>query len=498
MKKKNILIYAVIFLIGTVFITLMSKNSFLFKFNDWWDANAFMTVGKGIWNGVVPYRDLFEQKGPYLYFIYALAALISNKSFIGVYFAELIAMFINLLFVRKIIKLFYKEEKYSFLGMIIYCFAAFFCYTFGHGGSAEEFCLPFMFISLYYYIRYLKDKKKDTMDNKVLLINGIIAGIVFWIKYSLLGFWFIFAATMCLTPLFKKDIKKALENAFIFIGGMLIASIPCLVYFAINKAIGNLFNIYLLVNMTAYAKKVGILMKMWKMFYILLGNIFGNIPYLILILVPIIALYKVDIIKGKKYSKIWLTVAFLFTGMGAFIGGTSYFYYGYILTPFTILGILYIIYIINKKKWKLKMYHLGIIMLLFISILLVTSDNTQYMKWKKSDYAQFIFADIINKSDEKTLLNYYGLDFGLYTTTGIVPKHYYFMRNNIPNENYPQLRKKQRKYIKSDDRPKFVIAKKEYNLLKDYYDIVAIKKQKYEKKNITYYLYQRKNNQITH
>lgn len=495
MKKKNVLKLILIFIIGAVFITVMSKNSFLFRFNDWWDANAFMTVGKSIWNGVVPYRDLFEQKGPYLYFIYALAALISNKTFIGVYFLELLAMFINLIFVRKIIKLFYKDEKYSFLGILLYCFLAFFNFTFGHGGSAEEFTLPLMFISMYYYIKYLKDKKTDSIDKKILLFNGIIAGIVFWIKYSLLGFWFIFAATMCLIPLFKKDIKQALMNALIFIVGMLIATIPCLIYFGINNAIDDLFKIYLLVNMTSYATKMSLLSKIWKMIYILLGNIFGNISYLLFILVPIIILHKKDIFKGKKYAKVWFTLSFLFTGMLAFIGGTSYFYYGYILTPFTILGIIYIIDILNKRKIKLKIYHLSLLGVIFLTILILTSDNTKYMKWEKSDYAQMIFADIIEKSEEKTLLNYYGLDFGLYTTTGITPKYYYFMRNNIPNENYPRMRKNQRKYIKSDERPKYVIAKKEYNLLKEYYDIIAVKKQRYEKRYITYYLYERKNNQ---
>ena len=134
-------------------------------------------------------------------------------------------------------------------------------------------------------------------------------------------------------------------------------------------------------------------------------------------------------------------------------------------------------------------------MIIFLGVLLITSDNTKYMKWEKSDYAQFIFADIIEKSDEKTLLNYYGLDFGLYTTTGINPEYYYFMRNNIPHENYPKMRKTQKKYIKSDDRPKYVIAKKEYDLLKEYYDIIAVKKQRYENRKITYYLYERKNNQ---
>ena len=50
-----------------------------------------MTVGKGMMHGLVPYRDLLEQKGPVLYFVYGLAALVSPHSFFSVYLLELIA-----------------------------------------------------------------------------------------------------------------------------------------------------------------------------------------------------------------------------------------------------------------------------------------------------------------------------------------------------------------------------------------------------------------------
>ena len=53
-----------------VFITICSKSSPLYAFNDWVDANCYFTVGKSIFKGLVPYRDLFEQKGPVIYFIH--------------------------------------------------------------------------------------------------------------------------------------------------------------------------------------------------------------------------------------------------------------------------------------------------------------------------------------------------------------------------------------------------------------------------------------------
>jgi len=68
---------------AVVTITVVSTCSPLFPFNPWDDANCFFTLGRGIIHGKVPYRDLYEQKGPLLYFLYALAALISEKSFTG-------------------------------------------------------------------------------------------------------------------------------------------------------------------------------------------------------------------------------------------------------------------------------------------------------------------------------------------------------------------------------------------------------------------------------
>ena len=69
-----------------VFLMLIcSRSSFLYAFNLWDDANSYFTVGKCIFRGFVPYRDLFDQKGIMLYFIYGLSSLISPTTFMGVY-----------------------------------------------------------------------------------------------------------------------------------------------------------------------------------------------------------------------------------------------------------------------------------------------------------------------------------------------------------------------------------------------------------------------------
>ena len=64
-------LFGLCLLAAFVAITLMSECSFLYPINDWNDAQCFFTVGRTISSGKVLYRDIYEQKGPLLYFLHA-------------------------------------------------------------------------------------------------------------------------------------------------------------------------------------------------------------------------------------------------------------------------------------------------------------------------------------------------------------------------------------------------------------------------------------------
>ena len=104
-NRKKILIIIYLFLISFIILMFSSKNSFLYPFNDWVDANAFFTVGKSMFHGIVPYKDIFEQKGPLLYLIYGFASLISFKTFFGVFILEVLFWTVALIYFYKILKL---------------------------------------------------------------------------------------------------------------------------------------------------------------------------------------------------------------------------------------------------------------------------------------------------------------------------------------------------------------------------------------------------------
>ena len=133
----------VCFAVAIGIIGVCSKSSFLYPLNDWVDANCFFTVGKSMMNGLVVYRDLLEQKGPFLYFLHGLAWLVSNDSFIGVFFLEILSATFFLYFTYRCLCLFIESIWAVFL--IPVCALAVYTSTaFCHGDSVEELVLPFL------------------------------------------------------------------------------------------------------------------------------------------------------------------------------------------------------------------------------------------------------------------------------------------------------------------------------------------------------------------
>ena len=92
MKKERGLALAACAALAALMLLFASQCSPLYPINLWDDANCLLTVGRVMRRGGVLYRDIYEQKGPLLYLIHALAACISDTSFWGVYALEIPAL----------------------------------------------------------------------------------------------------------------------------------------------------------------------------------------------------------------------------------------------------------------------------------------------------------------------------------------------------------------------------------------------------------------------
>ncbi|WP_286229706.1 hypothetical protein [Neobacillus mesonae] len=456
----------VFFLIFSFFLMLFfTQSSPLFVLNQWVDSNAFFTVGKGMVNGLVPYRDLFEQKGPFLYSLHALAYILSQSTFFGVYIIESIAMFINLVFSFKICRLYLNWLS----SVIIALFFPLFILNqtaFRLGDSAEEFAIPFLMILLFITLKHFTISPDFLFKRLEYLLNGVMVGCVFWIKYTLVGPWIGFYMAILLICL-KKGTWGELFKAVIFtFSGLVLSSIPWFIYFGMNHAIKDLFNVYIKFNLVTYSMQTNFIGKIINCAIIFGNALNDNNENKVMIIIGVISfMFSRRYFKNIGQKFLFLSII-LFLILGVYYGGRKYPYYFLIVAPLSLFGLISICDVfkhINKSTQLnfLKRKWFVVFGVAVISTFLCFGYNSNIQDSKlfiKEPLAQQKFAKLMNQEPNPTLLNYGFLDGGFYLTANIIPNVRYFERQNIDYILYPENMDEQNRYIK-EGKVQFIVLR---------------------------------------
>ena len=513
LKKKDrgiLLLYCLV--LAVAFLTICSRSSFLYPHNNWDDANSYFSMGKFMMNGGIIYRDLYDQKGPYLYLLYGLAYLISNDTFFGVFLMEIVSITAFLFAGYRIMRLFCSKNHACIL-LPVLVMGTLSSLSFYWGGAAEEFCIPLMMWSFYMSLRYFKEEYPKVPNWKMILLNGIFAGIIMQVKYIMLGFYFAWMAMMALMHFTPANIKKSIHNCFVFLGGMVLTMIPWLIYFGIHGALDDWYQCYIYNNIFLYSDlnsdSISLYGKIYYLAKILINLVIDNFSYFVFIVIGMIFLLFRR--KSKWYEKVNVYAMFGFLFLGIYIGGASIFYYSIPLMVFPVIGLAWIGEIIDwigtksgdrteeQEKEKdndknrrdivsLVLPAISMILCLFGAYKL--SMNTDYMQIEKEDLFLYEFAEIVNQEESPTLLNVNMLDAGLYTVAEVMPTVKYFQTNGIPLQ---EMFDEQERYIK-EGLTQFVIWRFDYpDYILDNYELVAESSFMTDGKNESmYYLFKRR------
>lgn len=456
-RKKKYLQQPYIFLfIYSFFLMLFfTQASPFYTMSEWVDSQAFFTVGKGMANGLVPYRDLFEQKGPLLYWFHAVAYTISHKNFLGVYILESLAMLINLLLAFRISKL-YLNWMPSVIISIFFPILLLNQNTFAFGDSAEEFSIPFLLAFLFILLRHFRLHPESSFKWKFYLMNGVLIGCVFWIKYTLIGAWIGFYLAILFIFLIEKkwrELGGAIVYTFI---GLLLSSVPWIFYFGIHHAVKDLIDVYIKFNLFTYSSQTSTSGKLINA-ALIFGRAFNaNFESKILIIIGMIGFLFTWTYLQYKNQKWLFFSSIVFLIVGVYFGGREYPYYFLIITPLGLFGMISVGGLIersinfeNSIYIKSKWFMLSVISLTAIFLLFGYNSNMKYSKlYNKDLLPQQIFAQIMHKEPHPTLLNYGSLDGGFYLAADIVPNVRYFESQNIDHNLYPENMDEQNRYIK--------------------------------------------------
>jgi len=444
-----------------LYMTFCSMASFLFPIHSRVDQNIFHTLGRGILEGKVPYRDLFEHKGPLIYFMHAFGALIDDSSFIGIFILEVIFFAVAIYFMYKIARLFTGSTP-AYLSSIIAGAVCCTTYCFKSGDNAEEYCFTFLIVSLYYLLRFFKasDKSRlrtDLINYKVILGNGLLAGCVLWIKFTQLGFWIAWMALIFFALVSVKKFSQAFVSCFVYLGGMALTTIPWLIYFGINNSISIWFETYFYNNIFLYSNASGNSGGFLTAVEGFITHDLGRNPLaVVLIAVGVIGFGITKKYFSSVFGRLSVPVTFLTLYLMTYIGGVRYDYYMLIAVPFVLFGVIYVIDCIRSMPdmWIMKGYHcltqkkgkilpVTLCSILILSYVILAANPFPYYGKSRNQYPQYIFADIINQTPDASVLNYGFIDGGFYLASGYEPENKFFCKVNIPEEAFPEMYEEQ-------------------------------------------------------
>lgn len=512
-KKYNFTLYAICLLSAAGLLLICSKSSPLYPLNDWPDLNCFYTIGKSMVHGKMPYVDLLDHKGPYVYALAAAAYLLDGHGFGGYFLFELVSMYFFLLYACKISSLYCEKTclwMLPLLGMVVVS-----AKSFVHGGSWEQLSLGVFAYAIYSLLAFMRGPA-SRLSASTLILNGLLAGILLWSKFNLLGLYIAWGLAVLILYLRRRQWAALGKDILLFTGGAAASTLPWLVYFGRRGAVKAWLKVYLYDNIFLYGSgqtEISGLSALWRQFATALENIWGsladrgNYGYSLPLLLGLCLFLLAPRRKVALMEKASVLLMGLGMALGIFIGSVKHDYYGLPLAVFAIWGLPSGSCFVHRlrrfvkagteKSWSVVALWAAV---LCGSLVLAyrISPNTYLLLTDKAKMPQYRFAEQILASEDTSLLNYMFLDGGFYTVTGEVPTVKTFQVINMDRARRIQ---EQEEYVRQQLTHWVVTWRaqetseeelRSMNVLSEYYELVDYMYFYFEGDMRTYALYERK------
>lgn len=241
-KKELIIAFIISLFLGFVFVLLISPaTSILNNVNYGSDSAWIQLVAKAWTEGLIPYIDTFDHKGPLYFAIDAIGYLLPNTR-LGLYIVQSVMMSGQIFIALRCIRIVCDDKKKKLVVSVIclVLFLLFYSYTLCDGGLSEEYSNFFLLISFYFLLKYFILYYKERIvchPWKHAFIYGLCFGAITMIRINN-------AASMCVYIFFvivilikNKEWKNLLQNAIAALTGALVVIIPFCIYFYSKDAL---------------------------------------------------------------------------------------------------------------------------------------------------------------------------------------------------------------------------------------------------------------------
>ena len=200
------------------------------------DEGVFVYIGQGILEGKVPYRDLWDHKGPLIYYINALGLWVGQHSLWGIWLVEALMLAASLVLLYRLLRTTLGRGAALF-GLLLWL--AGFAIVMG-GNVVEEYAVPLSVLAVVLALQRTR---------RAGIWLGILAGLVFMLRPNEVA-GAIVALLFVLGDHLQADGRKAVIRSMLeFGGGFLLVGGGFAAYFASNHALSDLLSSVFLFNL---------------------------------------------------------------------------------------------------------------------------------------------------------------------------------------------------------------------------------------------------------
>lgn len=429
MKKKEARVFLIfVFVVG---VLLCCSGASPLINNMGTDSSVFFVVGRGMKNGFVPYRDLFDHKGLYLYVLNCLAAWCSERTGLGILILEIVFVTCSVYIVYTLYRMYDLELYAALIASFIFVGAIVYYGTYEGGNLIEEYVLALQLVSFYFIF---KDEKNESVEHRpcYMFIHGVcvaIAAIGFRANMALM--WGGIAIVVLVRLLMHKKYNNLIYNLLAGIVGMLVGILPVIGYGFFTHSGKDMFFSMISYNLVYTRNEQGLFQTFIKIF---------DRRAIVVFFIPLFISCVIFLtLKLGRWIKAEFCLMFILAIVAICLSGKNYGHYFEYLVPFLIPIIGGIVHFLREHCIPLWNRKIMMISFCFLLAVLANASILQRFTGKINNNTVEACRELLEKEgkngkDEKILVTWNHASY--YNRLGMMPSEKYFY---IPGTDYKEF-----------------------------------------------------------
>ncbi|MBQ6343101.1 MAG: hypothetical protein IJI41_08275 [Anaerolineaceae bacterium] len=243
-QKQLILSLVTILLLTALFLLFSDTTSPLYPNNYGVDSAFNRFMGLMVRRGKVLYSEIWDNKGPVLFFLQAIGTLkgTHNADITLTFLMQILSMFLTIFFLYRADFNLHRRKVHILRVILLFlCSMSVFCILMEGGNLSEEWSLPMIGCSLYLLTKYAVNVK-DAPDHpcRNAFIHGICVGLLAFIRINNAVSIFAGVLIVGMYLIIQRKWKNILANILSGVMGLAVVAVPICLYFWRHNALGDM------------------------------------------------------------------------------------------------------------------------------------------------------------------------------------------------------------------------------------------------------------------